>query len=78
MLWKEEGCNSEQIELGVKRISSIPSNFKLSDSLQINDTEILTELASIAWPNAHLDFETLKTAVPPYPEVAPHEQLVPY
>jgi predicted RecB family nuclease len=79
---------TELTAMGVTRISSIPSDFKLSDSQQrtatairtrspqIDAAEIRSALDSLEWPIGYLDFETLMTAVPLYPDVAPHEQLV--
>lgn len=79
---------TELTTMGVTRISSIPSDFKLSDSQlttatairtkspQIDTAEIRSALDSLEWPIGYLDFETLMTAVPRYPDVAPHEQLV--
>ena len=79
---------TELTTMGVTRISSIPSDFKLSDSQlttatairtkspQIDTAEIRLALDSLEWPIGYLDFETLKTAVPLYPDIAPHEQLV--
>jgi hypothetical protein len=79
---------TELTAMGVTRISSIPSDFKLSDSQQraatairtkspqIDATEIRSAFDSLEWPIGYLDFETLMTAVPLYPDVAPHEQLV--
>ena len=78
----------ELTAMGVTRISMIPSDFKLTDSQQTAATairtkspqiaaaEIRTALDSLEWPIGYLDFETLMTAVPLYPDVAPHEQLV--
>lgn len=79
---------TELTEMGVTRISAIPSDFTLSDSQQraatairtkspqIDAAEIRLALDSLEWPIGYLDFETLMTAVPRYPDVAPHEQLV--
>lgn len=79
---------TELTALGVTRIAAIPSDFKLSESQQraatairtkspqIDATEIRSALDSLEWPIGYLDFETLMTAVPLYPNVAPHEQLV--
>jgi hypothetical protein len=33
-------------------------------------------LGKVRWPAYYLDFETSKTAIPVWPEVAPHEQVV--
>ena len=79
---------TELTAMDVTRISAIPSDFKLTDSqqiaatairtksLQIDAAEIRSALDSLEWPIGYLDFETLMTAVPLYPDVAPHEQLV--
>ncbi|MEM8758008.1 MAG: DUF2779 domain-containing protein [Planctomycetota bacterium] len=79
---------TELTAMGVTRIAAIPSDFKLSESQQrtatairtkspqINAAEIRSALISLEWPIGYLDFETLMTAVPLYPNVAPHEQLV--
>lgn len=79
---------TELTAMGVTRISAIPSDFKLSESQQrtatairtkspqIDAAEIRLALYSLEWPIGYLDFETLMTAVPRYPDVAPHEQLV--
>lgn len=79
---------TELAAMGVTRISAIPADYKLSDSQeravtairtkspQIDAAEIQSALNSLEWPISYLDFETLMTAVPRYPDVAPHEQLV--
>lgn len=79
---------TELTAMGVTRISEIPSQFRLSDAQrqvaaaiqtntpQINAAEIREALDSLEWPIGYLDFETLKTAIPLYPDVAPHEQIV--
>lgn len=79
---------TEFTAMGVTRISAIPSDFKLSESQQsaatairtkspqINATAIRSAFDSLEWPIGYLDFETLMTAVPLYPDVAPHEQIV--
>jgi hypothetical protein len=41
------------------------------------DRRLLTSLlAEVRWPAYYLDFETVKTVIPLWPEVAPHEQVV--
>jgi hypothetical protein len=74
--------------MGVTRISEVPEDFALSDaqrrvaaairtkSPQVDAAEIREALGLLEWPVGYLDFETLKTALPLYPDVAPHEQLV--
>lgn len=83
-----EGKVTELTTMGVTRISAIPASFELSDAQRKTATAIRTKspqidgplirvaLDSLEWPIGYLDFETLKTAVPLYPDVAPHEQLV--
>lgn len=79
---------TELTAMGVTRISEVPSDFSLSEgqrqvataiqtkSTQVNAAEIRDALGLLEWPIGYLDFETLKTAVPLYPDVAPHEQLL--
>ena len=69
-------------------IESIPNDFKLSDKQkmvckvvcsskeELNSSGLSEELAKISWPAYYLDFETVKTAYPLYPDVAPHEQVL--
>ena len=79
---------TELTAIGVTRISAIPSGFMLSDGQQPFATAIRTKspqidapliraaMDSLKWPIGYLDFETLTTAMPLYPDVGPHEQLV--
>lgn len=68
-------------------IKSVPESFPLTDiqsrvrNATANNEPILfghlqNQLEKIEWPVYYLDFETFKTAVPIYPDVAPHEQVV--
>lgn len=41
------------------------------------DKKVLRDLlAEVQWPTVYLDFETVKTALPLWPNIAPHEQVV--
>lgn len=69
-------------------IKGIPLDFELTDKQErvrqavrsgkpwIDKKTLNTLLAEVAWPAVYLDFETLKTAIPLWPNVAPHEQVV--
>lgn len=73
---------------GVFTIQGIPTDFKLSDSQAavaqairtreplIDQELIRSSLDELEWPVGYLDFETVKTAIPLFPGVAPHEQVV--
>lgn len=41
----------------------------------IVNNELLNDLRVIEWPAYYLDFESVKTAVPLYPDIAPHHQI---
>jgi hypothetical protein len=72
----------------VLTIRGIPVDFELTDNQErvrqavrsgkpwIDKTTLKTLLAEVAWPAVYLDFETLKTAIPLWPKIAPHEQVV--
>lgn len=73
---------------GYRQISDIPASAKLSDAQRIVREAVVTGapvmdkgslktlLSGVQWPAGYLDFETFKTAVPLYPDIAPHEQVV--
>ncbi|MEQ9207688.1 MAG: DUF2779 domain-containing protein [Phycisphaerales bacterium] len=73
---------------GVFTIQGIPTDFKLSENQAavarairtreplIDEELIRSSLDELKWPVGYLDFETVKTAIPLYPGVAPHEQVV--
>jgi|SRR5271157_468622 len=73
-------------ELGVSHIEDIPDNFPLTENqmrvrncvqkqeIFVSD-ELKRELESIKWPSYYLDFETVMTALPLYPDIAPYTQL---
>lgn len=77
------------IELNTKdihRIEDIPENFGLTKKQKImrecviqgkaySDSDIARQLARVKWPAYYLDFETISTAIPLYPDVAPYEQI---
>lgn len=77
----------ELFETNCFEISSIPLDFKLTHSQEMvrkatvdNEAYISThfknEIHKIKWPAYYLDFETIKTAYPLFPDVAPHEQVL--
>ena len=39
------------------------------------DPDLRKKLASILWPAFYLDFETMMTAIPLWPDIAPYEQI---
>ncbi len=76
----------ELITLGITSIHDIPDSFSLTDNqkrvvdcvkcgkMQI-DPDLLKKLATISWPTFYLDFETMMTAIPLWPDIAPYEQI---
>lgn len=73
-------------ELGILRIEDIPDGFDLTDNqmrvlngVQSGETNVYgdlrSELAAVSWPAYYLDFETMSTALPLYPGVAPYERM---
>lgn len=73
-------------ELGVVCIEEIPNEFPLTeyqarvkDCVQSEKPFIgdgfRSELESISWPASYLDFETVTTAIPLYPNIAPYAQI---
>jgi predicted RecB family nuclease len=77
---------AQMVELGIHEIKSVPRSFPLS-ALQSRVVECVKtgheyvgptlreDLAKIEWPAAYLDFETVATAVPLYPGIAPYQQI---
>jgi len=74
-------------DIGVQTIDAIPDDFELTEIQErVRDCVVKAEpvvgggltnvLAAIQWPAFYLDFETVKTAIPLYPDVAPHEDVV--
>ncbi len=73
-------------ELGIVFIEAIPSGFSLTENqARIRDCvlskkpfvgdSLKSELTSISWPACYLDFETVMTAIPLYPDIAPYTQI---
>ena len=74
------------IASGITSIHEIPDSFSLTDNqkrvvdcvkcgkMQI-DPDLLKKLATISWPAWYLDFETMMTAIPLWPDIAPFEQI---
>ncbi|HUT39358.1 MAG TPA: DUF2779 domain-containing protein [Methanoregula sp.] len=74
------------IASGITSIHDIPDSFSLTDNqkrvvdcvkcgkMQI-DPELLKRLATVSWPAGYLDFETMMTAIPLWPDIAPYEQI---
>lgn len=79
---------NELSRLGALSIHSVPTDYPLTSNQavvakairtatpQINREVIRDNLDQLQWPVGYLDFETVKTAIPLFPEVAPHEQIV--
>ena len=77
---------SQLAESGIVRIEDIPADFPLTDrqalmreavqaQRHIVRDELEGELAQIAWPAHYLDFESVMTAIPLYPGIAPYNQI---
>jgi CRISPR/Cas system-associated exonuclease Cas4 (RecB family) len=74
------------IELGIISIHDVPESVSLSDNqrrvvecvrrgtMQV-DPALRQKLARIRWPAYYLDFETMMTALPLWPGVAPYEHI---
>ena len=74
------------IASGITSIHEIPDNFHLTDNqkrvvgcvksekMQV-DPVLRKKLSSIRWPAFYLDFETMMTALPLWPDIAPYEQI---
>ncbi|MFC1901139.1 DUF2779 domain-containing protein, partial [Chloroflexota bacterium] len=74
------------VESGISRIEDIPSGFSLTENQnRVRDCVVLGEiftgdnlkqsLESISFPAYYLDFETVMTAIPLYPDIAPYTQI---
>jgi len=74
-------------DMGIISIPDIPKSFKLTanqevirSSVQSNTFTINKNLSSllneVIWPAYYLDFETVMTAIPLYPDVAPYSQIL--
>jgi len=76
----------ELIASGITSIHDIPGSISLSDNqrrvvecvrtgtMRI-DPALRQKLAAIRWPASYLDFETMMTALPLWPGIAPYEQI---
>lgn len=82
----EKKCD-ELFRINTYEINFIPENIILTNGqMTIRNATIKNEpyftenlkedLEKIEWPIYYLDFETFKTALPIYTDVAPHEQIV--
>lgn len=77
---------AQLVEAGIHEIKSVPGSFRLS-TLQSRVVDCVKsgreyvgptlqeDLAEIEWPAAYLDFETVATAIPLYPGIAPYQQI---
>ncbi|MBU3917203.1 MAG: DUF2779 domain-containing protein [Proteobacteria bacterium] len=74
-------------DMNILSISDIPTAFPLTanqeiirNSVQSNKNHINKDLPflmeEVIWPAYYLDFETVMTAIPLYPDIAPHSQLL--
>ena len=74
------------IALRITSIHHIPDDFSLTDNQKrvvdcvkcgkMNiDPDLHKKLATIRWPAFYLDFETMMTAIPLWPDIAPFEQI---
>ncbi len=74
------------VRAGIVRIEDIPSGFNLTDNqARVRDcalrgepsidANLATELDRVSWPAYYLDFETVMTAIPLYPDVPPYTQI---
>lgn len=82
----EANCR-KLFEQNCYQIKDIPTDYKLSATQKrihqaVKNNQIFCSsklkesLAAIQWPVYYLDFETVKTAHPLYPQVNPHEQVL--
>jgi len=73
-------------ELGIVCIEDIPEGFSLTENqARVRDCvlskkpfvggSLKNDLESISWPAYYLDFETVMTAMPLYPDIAPYTQI---
>lgn len=74
------------IRLGAVCIEEIPNGFPLTPNQEkvrecvqskkpFVGKSLKSELGSISWPAFFLDFETVSTAIPLYPDIAPYTQV---
>jgi len=73
-------------QLGIVRMEDIPPTFELTPYQATvrncvvtrkpwASKELKRELEAITWPAFYLDFETVMTAIPLYPDIAPYTQI---
>jgi predicted RecB family nuclease len=79
---------TELTSRGIHSAKDIPADFPLTENQQkaaraintnnpqVDKALINSELKKLRWPVGYLDFETVTTGIPLYPDVAPHEQIV--
>lgn len=71
---------------GITTIHEIPEGFSLTDNQKRVvdcvksgkmhvDTDLRKKLSAIHWPAFYLDFETMMTAIPLWPDIAPYDQI---
>ena len=74
------------VERGIERIEDIPTDFELTprqstirqcviEGEPYVNPKLRSELDKVDWPAYYLDFETVMTAIPLYPDLAPYTQL---
>jgi hypothetical protein len=74
------------IASGITSIHEIPDSFSLTDNQKLVvdcvksgkvhiDTDLHKKLSAIHWPACYLDFETMMTAIPLWPDIAPYDQI---
>jgi len=74
-------------DLNILNIADIPAAFPLTANQEIvrksvqSDTHYISEnlpalMTVVNWPAYYLDFETVMTALPLYPDIAPHSQIL--
>jgi hypothetical protein len=75
-------------DLNTLTIAAIPASFGLTDNQRrvadviqtgkpwCDKAALIDLLQLVRWPAYYLDFETVMTAIPLWPDIAPHEQVV--
>jgi len=74
------------IALGITSIYNIPDSFLLTENQRrvvvcvksgktFVDPDLQKKLKQICWPACYLDFETMMTALPLWPDIAPYDQI---
>ncbi len=77
---------SDLAELDITEIEKIPPNYRLTTHQEmvrksVNSGDIfaspslINEFDKLVWPVYYLDFETVMTAIPLYPDIAPYTQI---